>query len=299
MFLEAADFEAKAKLRYADPSVVDVAIALAKQIGGFAAEDELEDDNYVADLTEVILSVAPHKALVNAFQDFGRAVAGGDAGMDQLVNLFGKTRIAEMASYSQIAAERVKVITELERIVLNKCTEDEFQKLIARAPWLIEPSWTVITKNQALRTFKTLFEAFWKEQTGQSVVLDIGFENKRPDFTLISLGDLLHIVEIKASGHAFDDTDFERMINYVYAFTEFFKTHDFVKTEFSRGWIIDLVADGVDLKGLSNRAAYSSFEADNRVRRTRWADFLVRAKNAHEQFLDIHEKAKNPPPTKA
>ncbi len=293
LFMEACGFEEKAGARFADREVVDVAIGLAKQIGAFAAEDELEDAVYVDDLAEVILSVAPHKALVEAFQEFGRQVSGGEeVQLERLLDLFGKTRVAEMASYSQIAAERVKAIRELERIVLDECSEEDFQRLVSRAPWLVEPTWTVVTRNQALKTFKTLFEKFWHDRTDQEVILDIGFETKRPDFTLISVGDMLHIVEIKRLGHMFDDADFERLINYVYAFDEFFKTHEFLKTEFPRGWAIDLVADGERLKNLANRSSFELFREKGMVRRTKWNDFLVRAKQAHEQFLDISDRVR-------
>ncbi len=108
LFLSKSDFAAKAKARFPDKEVCDVAIALAGQIGAFAAEDELEDEDYVEGLAEVILSVAPHKALIEAFQRFNEELAGGEkASLDHLLALFGKARIAEMASYSQLAAERV------------------------------------------------------------------------------------------------------------------------------------------------------------------------------------------------
>ena len=154
VFLQKSDVERKAREKYVDAEVADVAIGIAKQIGGFAAEDELGDKDYIDGLTDFILSVAPHKALIEAFQRFAKEVAGGEEPtLDSLIDLFGKTRVAEMASYSQIASERVRAITELESIVLSNAAEDKLQELIARAPWLVNSDWTVLTKNQALKTF--------------------------------------------------------------------------------------------------------------------------------------------------
>lgn len=293
LFLKSSNFVDRAKAKFTDQDIINVAVDLAKQIGSFAAEDELEHTDYVDGLVDVILSVAPHKALIQAFRDFHKEVAGGEPTIEQLSDLFTKTRIAEMASYSQIAAERVQALRELQKIVYSTVDESEFQQLIAKAPWLVEPTWSVISKNQTLKTFKSGFEYFWEKRTGKPVTLAIDYENKRPDFTLVSVGHMLHIVEIKKAGHEFDDADFERMINYVYAFDEFFEKNPTLKKEFPEGWRIDLVADGVNLKKLPNRSSYDSFLDNKKVERTPWHDFLTRAKTSHEMFLDISDKAKS------
>jgi hypothetical protein len=235
--------------------------------------------------------VAPHKALIQAFQDFNKELGDGEASLEEVSDLFRKTRIAEMASYSQVAAERVKALRELEKIVHgDDYREDDLQKLIARAPWLIEPTWSVISKNQTLKTFKTGFERFWKQRHDEDVTLAIEYETKRPDFTLVSVGHMLHIVEIKKAGHDFDDKDFERMIKYVVAFREFFNQHQDLKNEFSREWRIDLIADGINLRNYANVESFNSFEANDVVKRTTWHDFLTHAKTSHEQFLEISER---------
>ncbi|MHB8618152.1 MAG: ATP-binding protein, partial [Chloroflexota bacterium] len=135
LFMEQAKIEERASERYADEEVVRIAVELGKQIGGFAAEDELGDPTYVDDLAEVILSVAPHQALVSAFKEISKQQ---DATMEQLIGLFSKTRIAEMASYGQIATERVRSIKELQEAIKKPdVSEADLQRLIASAPWLI------------------------------------------------------------------------------------------------------------------------------------------------------------------
>lgn len=294
LFLEKSELERKARARYVDPEVADVAIDIAKQIGGFAAEDELGDDDYVNDLTDFILSVAPHKALIEAFQQFAQEVAGGEgATLDNLLDLFGKARVAEMASYSQIAAERVRAIGELEGIVLSNATEDKLQELITRAPWLVEPTWTVLTKNQALKTFKTQFEDFYEQRTKAKVTLAIGQETKRPDFTLVSLAHKLHIVEIKKPKYGFRDTDADRLLNYLDVFDDFFNEHQSIRDEFPQGYEIVLIVDSMALKKPANRRSIEAAIKERKLNQVKWKDFLNRAKKAHEQFLEASDKAKS------
>ncbi|MGC6857184.1 ATP-binding protein [Pseudomonas aeruginosa] len=288
-FLRKSKIEERARERFGDKEVSRVAIDLAKKFGGFAAEDELNDEVYVEDLSQIILSVAPHQALMEAFHEFSNQVIKGEASIEQMLKIFNKAQLAELASYAQIAAQRVRVIKELEQIIDVSMDENQFQSLIASAPWLIEPSWTVITKNQSLKNFKNAFEKFWKKEHGTAVTLAIDHEVKRPDFTLVSIDGLLHIVEIKKAGHAFDDTDFSRLINYVDAFDKFFKENEETVSEFYRGWRICLVADGEKLKQSNNQHAYKSFVKEDRVKRMSWRDFLTRAKKVHEQFLDVHD----------
>lgn len=292
-FLKVSNFVERANRRYQETEVANAAIQLAEQIGSFADDEELKDEKYVDSLAEIILTVAPHKALIDAFQEFSRQANLGEVTLERLIDLFGKARVAEMASYSQIAAERVQSIQELERIVLKaKDDESQFQRLLARSPWLIEPTWSAITMNQALKTFKSAFEQFWYTRTGIDISLDIGetVANKRPDFTLVHVGQMLHIVEIKKAGHDFDDADFERLLRYVDAFTEFFDKHRSLLHEFPRGWRIDLIADGEKLNNRSHVRAYESMKRDGLVLRKTWVDFLHHAKTAHEQFLIISDR---------
>ncbi len=292
IFLKKSNIEAKSKEAYADSRVAGVAVELAKQIGSFAAEDELEDQEYVEGLTEVILSVAPHKALVEAFQEFRNQVANGEeVSLNQMLDLFGKERIAELASYSQIAAHRVGVIHELERIVRKTSDESELQRLITEAPWLIEATWTVISTNQRLKTVKSSLEAFLAKRTGEKVTLAIEFQTKRPDFTLVSVGSKLHVVEIKAPNHPFDDHDMDRLGNYLDAFDAFFEQHEFVRKEFPDGYQITLIVDSTTgMKISNNKRAFKAARDEKKLRPRPWEDFLADAKKAHEQFLTINDK---------
>lgn len=288
-FLKASDIERRAKDMFGDKDVARVAIELAKQLGGFAAEDELTDADYVDDMSQIILTMAPHRALMEAFREFSEQAIDGDVSLDNMLDIFDKAELAELASYAQIAAQRVRVIKQLEQVIDDESNEEKFQELIASAPWLIEPSWTAITKNQSLKTFKTAFEKYWKKTYRTDVKLAIDQETKRPDFTLVSIDGLLHIVEIKKAEHRFNDADCERLINYVDAFQKFFEVNKETVSGFYRNWQIILIADGVNLKVPANKHAYDSFTEKSLVKRMPWQDFLTKAKKVHEEFLNIHE----------
>lgn len=291
IFLKNSNFIERAKKRYESQEIVQAAVDLAGKIGELAHEDELESPEYLDQLSEVILSVAPHTALIDAFRQFASQVDAGEVTMESLIDLFGKARVAEMASYSQIAAQRVKSIRELRKIVrAADANESEFQKLLAKSPWLIDPTWTVITENQPLRSFKRAFEAYWYRQHGEELVIDIGYASKRPDFTLVSVRNLLHVVEIKKAGHVFDDQDCGRLINYVRAFRGFFKGHPGYLRNFPH-WQILLVADGINLRAPANQDAYQYWEQNKEVTRITWEEFLLNAETAHELFLNVSEEA--------
>jgi hypothetical protein len=290
LFMQLAKIEARATERYGDAEVVKVAVELARQIGAFAAEDELADPDYVDGLAEIVLTVAPHQALVAAFQQISRQE---DASIEDLIVLFGKTRVAEMASYGQIAAERVQSIRELEDTIKKPgVVEGDLQQVIASAPWLIRPDWSVITQNQGLKAFRSQFIQFWKKKHGADIDVAISYEKKRPDFTAIHHGRKLHIVEIKCPSHQFGRDDYLRLQNYVAAFEEFFEQNKGTASEFPDGWQIDLIADGVKLTVLEQQYAFGAFLTSGLVVRQTWNDFLTNASTAHEHFLDAYDQAR-------
>lgn len=290
VFMEKAKIEERANDRYnADESVREAAVKLGEQIGAFAAEDELDDPDYVNDLAEVILAVAPHQALVEAFKQISQR---SDASIEELLVLFGKTRLAEMASYGQIAAERVKSIKELNAVIGKPDVEEaDLQQLIATAPWLIRPDWSVITQNQTLKTFRDRFVAFWKNKYGKDIDVAISYEKKKPDFTLVHHGQMLHVVEIKVPRHKFANEDYDRLANYVEAFDDFFDANTQMVASFPERYVIDLVADEVNITNRDKRTAFNSFVSDKKVVRQTWNDFLANATRAHEEFLSIYDEA--------
>ena len=109
---------------------------------------------------------------------------------------------------------------------------------------------------------------------------------------MANIGSTLHIVEIKAAEHDFDDADFERLYNYVDGFEEFFSNNVLIARGFPNGWKIDLVADGENLSDSKNKRIFEQLKTQKKIERISWFDFLDRAKTAHEKFLNIRDEAK-------
>lgn len=290
LFLKKANLEARAKERFGEnQAVLDAVMEFGKKIGGFAQEDELEDQDYVDDLVDVVLLVGPHQALIKSFQRISKL---NDTTVDQLLPLFAHTRTAELASYAQIAQERVEAIEELKKVIHSDAVEEaDLQNLIARAPWLVRPDWSVITENQSLKRFRDEFVAFWKKTYSKDIDVAITYERKRPDFTMVHLGNQLHIVELKKPNHNFANADYDRLQNYLVAFETLFAEHDSFKTAFPEGWVVDLVADGDAVKDTTRRRAFEAALDKKQVVRMTWVDFLHRAATAHSEFLEAHDRA--------
>ncbi|MYD91592.1 MAG: ATP-binding protein [Caldilineaceae bacterium SB0662_bin_9] len=293
LFLEVSGLEAKAAERFADNDIVSTAMELGKQVGRFAAEDELGDREYVDGLVQVVLSVAPHKALMDAFEAFNQEMFGEDSGIDSLLNLFSKTRIAEMASYAQIAYERVRAIKKLEQILDESGAEHVLQQIVTEAPWLIDATWTPITANQSLKLFARKFAVFYKKRHGEKVTFSIDYGNKRPDFTLVNLGQRLHTVEIKAAGHVFHNADWDRLHNYLEAFQDFFDANIQLASDFPQKWVVDLVCDDVQITDRDKNSAYKYWrDNESRIKQISWNDFLARAVQANETFLAAADRVR-------
>ncbi len=287
-FLEIAQVEQRAREMYTDESIIDSALDLAGKIGGFAAEDELSDEEYINGLREVILTVAPHQALMEAFREFRNRIDPEITSFDSLSVLFDKTRVAELASYSQIVAERVAIIKELREVVDAVSPERNLQDLVSKAPWIIEPTWTVLTANQTLRTFAQSFESHWNSQHGEELTISIGHAGKRPDFTALEVGSRLRVVELKRPGHKFGGEDMLRLQNYIDALREYFDQHATIREAFPHGWQIDLVVDEITLTDTFHKVAFNQYIEHRNVVQLTWNDFISRAERANEEFLKIH-----------
>ena len=291
LFLRDSKLRERAEQRYGEDDVVAVVLELGKQIGGFAAEDELGDEEYVNDLAEVVLAVAPHQALIDAF----RSIAGqNDATLDDLLEVFTKTRTAEMASYAQIASERVRSIEELKRLLYRQGTsESDLHNLIRKAPWLVQPDWSVITVNQSLKNFHDELERWLREHSYGEMSTAVVHERKQPDLTLINFGKSLHLIELKKPGHSFSRADYRRLENYVKALEDLFTNNVELASPFPDGWRIDLIADKEGIADVTARRSFGSMKDTGQVVRRTWRDFLSHAHATHEEFLKARDRARD------
>lgn len=291
-FMDIVQIKERAEERFSDSRVVETAVDLGRTIGGFAAEDELEDQVYIDGLSEIILSVAPHRALIDAFREFNAQIAAEKATLDSLIDLFSTTRIAELASYSQIASERVTALQNLEDFINRDAQEYKLQEIIASAPWLIDPTWNVVTANEELKTFADRMRQYWKKNYNEDLEIAIDHQSSKPDFTAVGVRSQLNVIEIKRPGHAFNSRDFERFQKYVQAFRKLFTTTDSIASDFPNGWKILLVCDKINISDDTKSEAMSSYRSKNEVEHIKWVDFLTKSQRANSEFLRVHREAK-------
>ena len=261
----------------------DGVLAVAKAIARTFSRDELENKEQVDAVVNLALAVGPHRVLVQKLQEASTEV---DSPFSALVSLFTEARIAEMYSLGQIADERVRIIEKLERTLSAAQNEGELQKLIEEAPWLIDPQWTLLTRNQNLETFRAAFERWYEQRYGERVVTSaIDYPSRRPDFVLMDFGRALQVVEIKRPGHRLSDADFQRLHKYYEAIRQFLGDHPQFNEDFPNQFRITLVCDEVELTPI-NRTAYAKLE-DDVLRRVSWEVFLRKTKKMHEAFLFV------------
>jgi hypothetical protein len=286
-FIKVSRLKEVAKERFNDPELENAVIELGEKIGGFAAEDELEDEDYVKGLREIILTVAPHKLLVDTFRKIEQMAVDGKVDLKELVKLFNTSRIAQLSSYGQIVEEKIKAIELLEGLIRkDDAPEQDFQKILEDAPWLIDPKWVPLTANQTLESFRGAFESWYKKEKGEEIITttEIANPNKRPDFILLHLENYLVIIEIKPPKHVFGDEDYARLEKYYDAIKEFLDINPKIKALFPWGIKIILIRDSEKVSSTVKKAL--DLLIQNKILDPcRWEELLINTKRSHEAFL--------------
>ncbi len=294
-FLAKSDLKKVAHERYNDPELEKTVLDLGEKIGKFASEEELGDDDYIEGLREIILTVAPHKLLVDTFKKIQEmADKDGKVDLKELVKLFQTSKIAQLASYGQVVAEKIKVIDVFEKSIRgDKVDEKELQKLLEGAPWLIDPKWEPITANQQFKTFREAFQAWYKKKYKEEITTTaVCNEDKRPDFIFLHVENSIKLIEIKPPKHAFDDTDWERLNRYDDSMEEFLKTNATYAKAFPNGFHIILIADEIKITNTSNKKAFESLKTKGRLEHKTWEDLFNETTQYHKSFLDARDALK-------
>ena len=269
-------------------SAMDVAKLLGKSLRG----DELSDPKAVDDMVQLSLLLAPLRTL----DEMLREAADEDVTPLSVVNDILRTaRLAETITFGRQIENRLKIIHRLESLKdMTDTPEAELQKLIESAPWLVNPQWSPVTSNQALKTLKKEFAKFFREKTGQPIQLgDFTEPNKRPDFVLFSQDGKLQIIEIKKPKHQITNEEMDRIITYFEQFEAFLadeKHREFKKI--ANHFHLTLVCDGEKLSG-AQKKAYTAYIDEKNMTPIDWASFLLRTEKTHEEFLveaDRHKR---------
>ena len=267
-----------------DRPIRDRASELAKIFGKTMSRAEAEDEEAVGDLVNLSIQLAPHITLDAMMRKAGENANGP---FDVLTSILQTAQVAELFSFGRIAGDRLKVIRSLETLKdVDKVDEDRFQRLIERAPWLVNPEWAPITENQPLSSVRKEFELYYERKTGVAIQLsDFRNQKKRPDFILSSQDGMAQIVEIKKPRHSLKNHEMDRIVSYhdlMKSFLEDNKNSSF--GQFFHGFHITLVCDELGLSG-SQRAAFDGYRQGGVLSHFSWANFLIKTRLVHQAFL--------------
>ena len=290
MFLERSNLSAAIEEKFHEPALRRAAMNLGKTIGQIANRDDLADDDYIDDLRRMVLTVAPHKLLVEKLRNIADAQSSDDP-LSYVLQIFDDASIAENASMGQVASERVKVLAELEGLITNNpdARERDLQQLIERSPWLIDPRWTSLSSNQSFRTMRRLFEAWYHKNRGAEIVTTAlsGSESRRPDFIMLhTTARIVEVVEIKAPGHKIDNGEFDRILEYRDRVVEFLSSSDAFRDEFVEVRIA-LVCDGIRLSS-AQKLAHEALSQRRALVCQSWGQILADSRKTHEDFLAVN-----------
>lgn len=287
-FQEESKIEAKVEEAFPGRDNKDIreqTMEMAETIAKAARKDELEDPQTVECFVQLSLLLGPHITLDRKLK---QAAGSKDRPMAVVSEVLKTARIAELASFGRIVDDRVKVIETIEKLKDDKSTQEAaFQKLLTEAPWLINPSWSPITANQSFDTLRAEFVKFYKEKTQENLVLhDFDDPKKRADFVLSSQDDAIQIIEIKRPKYKLTNEEMERIVRYHDLM------RDFLKAEGNKAFAerfprfhITLICDHIGLTG-SAKAAFEGYEAKKSMDHISWKTFLLRTRQAHQEFLN-------------
>lgn len=288
LFLETGEVEARATGAYPAENQSDIrnkAIALATRFGRAFSLAEAADEQVVGGYVDLIIDFAPH---ITFDEKMREAAEQKDTPIEVLSAILRTARVAELSSFGRVVQERIGIMDRLKVLKDREATvESELQQLIERAPWLINPEWSLITANQGLRTFRDEFEKHFQKGTGMAIsIADFDEPKKRPDFVLTTQKGVVQIVEIKRpSPHKLGDDEMDRIVTYHNQMEKFLKNPANKSiTQNMAEFHITLVCDEIALSA-THQAAFDGYIEKRVMTYMDWASFLGKTKAAHQDFL--------------
>ena len=215
------------------------------------------------------------------------AVTQADSPLSVLGSFLRTARLAELSSFGRIAEDRLKVLKRLQVLKdASETDEDDLQRLVANAPWLVNPEWVPVTQNQTFSSLRREFETYYEAQTGEPISLsDFEKTGKRPDFVLSNQERTVQIIEIKKPQHRLTNSEMERIVNYYQNMEAFLNdpTHAPFRRNFA-DFHVTVVCDHLALTD-THRAAFNGYRDPGKLTHMDWAAFLLKTEQVHQDFL--------------
>ena len=298
LFLDAGDVDARILRAYPTEEHQDIrdsAMEIARSFGRTIRREEAEDASIVEDLVDLSITLAPHITLNSMMK---KAVADVDTPLSVLGSFLRTARLAELSSFGRIAEDRIKVIRRLGILKDADGTEEnDLQRLITDAPWLISPEWAPVTENQTFSSLRREFEKYYRGKTGQTISLsDFQETGKRPDFVLSNQERTVQIIEIKKPHHRLSNTEMDRIVSYYQNMKAFLGDpgHAEFRKHFAN-FHVTVVCDSLGLSGAQS-AAFDGYRAQGKLTHMDWAAFLFKSEQVHKDFLSEADRQRTARP---
>ena len=281
VFLEESQLEERLRIALPnDRAVRNSVLGAARTLVRRADRDSVKNPDYINRVVRLAYAIGPHTALLNTLDEITSSMNGP---IDVVLDLFEQARLVEMYSLGQVAQERVEAVGQLQKLVSHASTdEQQLQKLVERAPWVVYPDWTPLSHNQSLSTVRRTFEAWYHATYGQQIITSaIDNPSRRPDFVMLNHEGRLEIIEIKRPQHALTDVEYERAFGYWRNLRQFVDENAAVGESFHEVRLT-IVCDGLALSPVQADALSNN----ERVTRKTWFDLLQSTLRTHEDFLE-------------
>ena len=289
-FLEISNLEEEAKSRFMDADIVKTAVAVGKIFARGINEENLQDQEYVDNIKELALSIAPHKTLVDKLREVETSMATRP--LEAIARLFNDTKLAEASSLGMMVNERLHNIEKLKAVGLD-APEQVLQKILEGAPWIIDPRWTMLQADTAFKRFRELFERWYFETYNEEIsTTTIGRENKRPDFIMIHVRKSIELVEIKKRGHKLENDEFDRLQGYFDTMNEYLEKNPNIARQLPEIHIT-LICDELNLDQTHSRA-YTLLEKEGNLIKKTWDEIIDDAETINKDFLYISQYKPEP-----
>ena len=239
----------------------------------------LNDPDYVERRVQLAFAIGPHSDLLTTLEE----IAKNPESLEAITALLEKARIVEIYSLGQVAQRRVDSVKQFKMLIGNPDTvEGELQKLVERAPWIVNPEWTPLSANRSLGRMRELFENWYAKTYGKPITTSAMQDpTKRPDFIMLNNEGCLEIIEIKRPSYSLTDEEYDRAIAYLDAVERFIEENDDIARQFPRA-NLTIICDEVNVSSAHSR----QLSDINNILRKTWHDVLNNTMRAHEDFLE-------------
>lgn len=264
-----------------DAAVRDAVMRAAKSLVSRVDRDAVQNPRFIERVVSLAYAVGPHSSLLATLDEVASSTTES---VDAILELFEKARVVEIYSLGQVAQERVESVEQLFKLVSNPATtEDQLQKLVERAPWILYPDWTPLSFNESLARTRRNFESWYQANYGTEIATSaIDDPRKEPDFVMLNHEGRLEVIEIKRPQHALTDGEFERAFGYLTAVDKFIADNAEVRELYHEAKLT-IVCDTLNL-----RAEYASLlDTNPQITHKRWHDVLQATSRTHEDFLKV------------